>query len=241
MLVIRKSPSIYELPDVKSMRDRQFNDMPLVLTNLGIDLSLEQAYFRLTGIDSLLNANPSSAEAYFMKGIINAMVQNYNTALQELDRSLQLQPDQPMVYLNKGYILFEMAENASSDRNRSNPVTITWDKTDITSQPKEPQISPDYYKALEAYDRLIRLMPDFAFGYFNRANVKVRLKDYSGAVADYGRAIERQPGLAEAYFNRALTLIYLNDAGSACQDLSKAGELGLQQAYRVIQQYCKKQ
>jgi tetratricopeptide (TPR) repeat protein len=241
MLVIKKTPSVYDLPELKSLKNRQFKDMILILTNLEVDLSLEDAFFKLMEIDSLLDSNPTSAEAYFMKGIINAMVQNYNTALQELDRSLQLQPDQPLVYLNKGFILFEMAENSASDKNRSNPVTITWEKTDITSQPKEPQISPDYYKALEAYDKLLKMAPDFAFGYFNRAIVKVRLKDYSGAIADYSKAIEKQPGLAEAYFNRALTLIYLNDTGSACQDLSRAGELGLQQAYKVIQQYCKKQ
>jgi tetratricopeptide (TPR) repeat protein len=204
-------------------------------------MSLEQAYVKLMRADSILSSNPASAEAYFIKGIINGMVQNYNTALVELDRSLQYQPDQPLVYLNKGFILFEMAENASSDKNRANPVTITWEKTDITSNPKESQISPDYYKAIEAYDRLLKLMPDFAFGYFNRANVKARLKDYNGAIADYTRAIEKQPGMAEAYFNRALTLIYLNDTGSACQDLSKSGELGLQEAYKVIRQFCKKE
>jgi hypothetical protein len=67
----------------------------------------------------------------------------------------------------------------------------------------------------------------------------VRLKDYSGAIRDYSLAIEYEPALAEAYFNRALTLIYLNDTRSACRDLSLAGELGLEQAYRVIKQYCK--
>ncbi len=68
--------------------------------------------------------------------------------------------------------------------------------------------------------------------------MKVRLKDYSGAILDYSKAIEKEPGLAEAYFNRALTLIFLNDARSACRDLSQAGELGLEQAYKVIKQYC---
>jgi len=241
MLVITKSPSVYELPGNNASYYREIKDMKLVLTNLQLDLSLEQAYFRLMEIESLSDSIHSPAEASFRKGIINAMVQNYNTALQEFDLSLQLQPDQPLVYLNKGYILFEMAENTASDKYRSNPVTITWEKTDITSQPKEPQISPDYYKALEVYDQLIMRQPDFAFGYFNRANVKVRLKDYTGAVADYSLAIEKHPALAEAYFNRALTLIYLNDTGPACQDLSKAGELGLQEAYKVIRQFCKKE
>jgi tetratricopeptide (TPR) repeat protein len=88
------------------------------------------------------------------------------------------------------------------------------------------------------YDNVIEMQPENAFGYFNRANVKVRLKDYSGAIQDFSKAIEKEPGLAEAYFNRALTLIFLNDARSACVDLSQAGELGLEQAYKVIKQYC---
>jgi tetratricopeptide (TPR) repeat protein len=170
------------------------------------------------------------------------MVQNFNTALYDYEKSIQLDPGQPLAYLNRGYILFEMAERAFVEKKYSGPVTITWDG--MTSEPvKEDEVplSPDYLRALEDYSMVIKLQPGNAFGYFNRANIKVRLKDYSGAIQDYSKAIDNEPGLAEAYFNRALTLIYLNDTGSACADLSKAGELGLEQAYKVIKQYCKAQ
>jgi tetratricopeptide (TPR) repeat protein len=203
---------------------------------------MEDAYFKLMEADSLLNTNPYSARAYLLKGIVNTMVKNYNTALVEFGRSLQYDPNQPLVYLNKGFILFEMAEHASAENRFSSPVTITWDKADEKSiQSQESPLSPDYNKALEIFDLLVSKWPDFAFGYFNRANLKVRLKDYSGALADYSAAIEKQPNLAEAYYNRALTLIYMNDVKTACGDLSKAGELGLQEAYKVIRQYCKKE
>ena len=52
-------------------------------------------------------------------------------------------------------------------------------------------------------------------------------------------AITQAPNLPEAWFNRALTLIYLNNASQACLDLSKAGEQGLPEAYKVIGRYCK--
>jgi tetratricopeptide (TPR) repeat protein len=242
MLIVKKNESIYEVEGLQNFDSKGPAGMTFVLSNREFDFSMEDAYFRLMEADSLLNANPHSARAYFLKGIINTMVKNYNTAMDELDRSLQYDPNQPLVYLNKGYILFEMAEHASAENKFSSPVTISWDKADEKAIiPQESPLSPDYNKAVEIYDFMISRWPDFAFGYFNRANLKVRLKDYSGAVADYSAAIEKQPNLAEAFYNRALTLIFLGNLESACQDLSKAGELGLQQAYRVIQQYCKKQ
>ena len=70
------------------------------------------------------------------------------------------------------------------------------------------------------------------------ANTKVKKKDYLGAINDYSKAIELEPDFAEAYFNRGLTRIYLDDMEGGSLDLSKAGELGLTEAYNVIKRYC---
>ncbi len=136
--------------------------------------------------------------------------------------------------------IFEMAERAFVDNKYSQPVTITWEgKSSEPAKTEDAPFSPDYQRAMDDYNKALSLQPGNAFAYFNRANIKVRLKDYTGAIQDYSRAIEFEPGLAEAFFNRALTLIYLNDTRSACIDLSRAGELGLDKAYKVIKQYCK--
>jgi tetratricopeptide (TPR) repeat protein len=242
MLIVEKKASIYPIEGVDKFDSNGPANMTFVISCKEFDFSLEDAYFRLMEADSILNSNPSSARAYFMKGIINGMVKNYNTALADLDLSLLYDPYQPLVYLNKGYILFEMAENSTAENILSTPVTISWDQPDDKPQaPKETPLSPDYDKAMDQYNHLVSQWPGFAYGYFNRGNLKVRLKDYNGAIADYTMAIAKQPNLAEAYYNRALTLIYLNNMAAACQDLSKAGELGLQEAYKVIRQYCKKE
>jgi hypothetical protein len=44
--------------------------------------------------------------------------------------------------------------------------------------------------------------------------------------------------MGDAYFNRGLVLIYLKDKEKGCIDLSRAGELGIQDAYSVINKYC---
>ncbi len=239
-MILEQSRSGYAFEDLKKLSSLYPEGIQFSMSNNQAEISLERAYKRLTVADSLLSADPFSAEAYFLKGVINSMVRNYNSALQDYDKAIQTDPGQSMTYLNRGYILFEMAERAFVDNKYSQPVTITWEgKSSEPAKTEDAPFSPDYQRAMDDYNKALSLQPRNAFAYFNRANIKVRLKDYTGAIQDYSRAIEYEPGLAEAFFNRALTLIYLNDARSACIDLSRAGELGLDKAYKVIKQYCK--
>ena len=80
--------------------------------------------------------------------------------------------------------------------------------------------------------------PNFIFAWFNMANTKVKKRDYLEAIKDYSKAISLEPDFGEAYFNRGLTRIFLNDLEGGALDLSRAGELGLTEAYNVIKRYC---
>ena len=47
----------------------------------------------------------------------------------------------------------------------------------------------------------------------------------------YTRAIDMYPYIGEAYYNRGLTYLRLGNRERGVADLSKAGELGIQEAY----------
>ena len=81
------------------------------------------------------------------------------------------------------------------------------------------------------------LFPKFAYIYYNRANLLCRSGKIPEAMEDYTKAIELNPYFAEAYYNRGLVQIFLKDTRKGCLDMSKAGELGLQDAYRVLKLY----
>ena len=83
-------------------------------------------------------------------------------------------------------------------------------------------------------DKVVELMPDFAYGYYNRANLLMDLNDFKGAVVDYTEAIKINPQFAEAYFNRGLANMYMGNTDAGAADLSKAGELGIYSAYNAI-------
>ena len=57
------------------------------------------------------------------------------------------------------------------------------------------------------------------------------------AADDYTKAIELNPSFAEAYYNRGLLQIYMKDTRKGCLDISKAGELGIKEAYKVLKIY----
>ncbi len=92
--------------------------------------------------------------------------------------------------------------------------------------------------AISDFSAALRLAPDFYFALYNRAYVKCISSDYYGANFDYDQAIKKNPGFADAYFNNAFLLYYLNLKQAACENFSKAGELGLQQAFSLIKKHC---
>lgn len=89
-------------------------------------------------------------------------------------------------------------------------------------------------KALIDFNKAISLAPHNAYLYYDRASLHVDLGETGAAIEDYTTAIRIEPHMAEAYYNRGLLYYKNGDRKSAAKDLSKAGELGLYDAYSVI-------
>jgi tetratricopeptide (TPR) repeat protein len=74
--------------------------------------------------------------------------------------------------------------------------------------------------------------------YFMSGSSKYDIKDQQRATADYTQAIRLNPEIAEAYYGRGAAKLILKNIDSACMDFSKAGELGLPDAYDAIRENC---
>ncbi len=111
----------------------------------------------------------------------------------------------------------------------------------------------DYRGAIKDYDAAIELYLPSATGknpnqqhiqklievYIVRGLAKSQLKKYDEAIADYNLVIKLNPQNAIAFRLRALDYIKKGDVDQGCLDLSRAGELGSNEAYNDIKQYCK--
>jgi tetratricopeptide (TPR) repeat protein len=189
-------------------------------------------------VDSLVMATGDTVSAHFLKGVLYSMIKDYPAAINAYDEALEKDERISFAYLNRGTTRYEMDEFVFAEQQYSDMVTIS--SSTIAKNSARKPVKPDHKLALQDFDEVIDQRSGLPFVYYNRANVKLSLQDFQRAIDDYSMAIRLEPGLAEAYYNRALTLLYLNEEGLACQDLSKAGELGITEAYNVIKRYCGK-
>jgi tetratricopeptide (TPR) repeat protein len=177
-----------------------------------------------------------SAGYCFIKGITMTVLQNYEKAIRCYDSTLYYNKTFVYALLNRGAALFEEENLKWEELKYTSAIGIN--KTGFGTGAKIKP--PSYKKSLADYNRLITLYPSLPYVYYNRANLKTNLRKFQRAIDDYSMAIKLNPGLAEAYFNRALVLLYLKENKLACKDLSKAGELGIEEAYNIIKRYCGK-
>ena len=97
----------------------------------------------------------------------------------------------------------------------------------------------DYTEAIDDIREAIALVPDMPQLYFNLGNLLCLSGEMVSSIDNYSKAIDLYPLMGDAFFNRGLVLIYLKDKEKGCIDLSRAGELGVGDAYSVIDKYCK--
>jgi tetratricopeptide (TPR) repeat protein len=163
------------------------------------------------------------------------LVRQYTSAIATFAEAIRLNPNNPYIYLCRSTTQSEMIDFISSIDNSYQKIVIDTDPANRLRNSSSRVYN--YDEAVADLNRAAELCPDFAHIYYNRGNLKCLSGDMPGAIEDYTRAIELYPYFAEAYYNRGLVQIYLKDTKKGCLDISKAGELGVEQAYEVLKKY----
>jgi tetratricopeptide (TPR) repeat protein len=203
----------------------------LLLTNDEVALTQPLIETHFNNINSLTEEIKKSASAnlYFERGINQALVLNMEAAVEDMTVAINSKKDFTLAYFCRANIHFKMLDFKANNNSQMNKKSAaTFDNKDLAL--KINQIIQDYNRVLE-------LSPDFAFAWFNRGNTYCVEKDYKNAIKDYTSAIAVKNNFAEAYFNRGLCNFFLNEKAKAIEDLSKAGELGIYQAYSLIKRF----
>lgn len=192
----------------------------------------------LLAIDSRLEDKTRYAgdwKSLFLRGITQSLVKQYTNSVSTYTEAIAKQPTNPFLYINRSATQSEMIDFISSIDNTYQRITI---ESDPSSRLKSSSTRTyDYDDAIADLNKAAKLFPEFAHVYYNRANLQALSGRLPEAYEDYTRAIELWPNFAEAYFNRGLVQIYLEDTRKGFLDISKAGELGIVEAYAVLKRY----
>lgn len=188
-------------------------------------------------------------QEYFAKGLQELQNKQFNSALAWFDRAIEsaeneVERDVYATYykafylLNRGVLKAEMIDFIAS--LEGNVQTLSMDTDGATRARVSDRVARtyDYSEAIKDIEAALAILPDIPYLYFNLGNLQCLSSQMVQAIENYDQAIKLYPQMGDAYFNRGLVLIYLKDNEKGCIDLSRAGELGVADAYSVISKYC---
>ncbi|MCQ2334613.1 MAG: tetratricopeptide repeat protein [Paludibacteraceae bacterium] len=175
----------------------------------------------------------SAAELFFARAVEFALVQDYDSAIDDCNRALYLLPSNvnDLKGSDRGLWVAGYFCRANWRFKLLEFQRIAGDETNAE------QLKLEFEMLHRDYDQIIISQPDFAYAYYNKANILCLQRDFKAAISYYTSAISIYPDMAEAYFNRGLTYIYTDEHEKGISDLSKAGELGIYQAYNLINRF----
>lgn len=205
---------------------------------------------RFDGDLRLTDESLSSSEVLFIMGMKEVQDKQYNAALRYFNQAVDLAQNdterdryaklyKAFYLMNRGVLKAEMIDFIASIE--SNVQTLTMDDQGATRARVSDRTNKtyDYSEAISDIEEAIRILPEIPYLYFNLGNLHCLSSQMVNAIDDYSRAINLYPDMGDAYYNRGLILIFLKDNEKGCIDLSRAGELGIKDAYSVINKYCK--
>jgi tetratricopeptide (TPR) repeat protein len=231
--------------------------LQLKIVNHEVALTDQQAEYHFKSIDDYsldLDRNPENVDAGFGRALYFMVLQDLSEAISDLERVISLDPDFVLAYFNRAIIRYKQMEldnYAGNELKEANELSLNVRPSQNkliqshvnsylqSNQKKNMEVverkkTMEYEQIINDYSTVIRLNPDFVYAWFNRANIRCLQKDFQAAVLDYNEAINRNPEFPEAYYNRGLTRLYLGETDKGIADLSKAGELGIIEAYSII-------
>ena len=190
-------------------------------------------------------ADPDSEE-YFLRALyensakqFNSAQNYYSMAVEKASEASGVEKMYKSFYLmNRGVLRAEMIDFISSIE--SNVQVLSMDDSGNTRARVKDQVvrQYDYSDAVKDMTDALETVPDLPYLYYNLGNLYCLSSEHIASIDNYTKAIDLWPYMGDAYFNRGLVLIYLKDKEKGCIDLSRAGELGVEDAYGVIKKYC---
>lgn len=213
--------------------------------NLQLSLNNQPQKLSSSAVDSLKNisamiAGQQPAIAKMVHAISESSQNKFSKSVQIYGEAADADPRNGFIYLNRATVQAEMIDFTASIENNIHTTMLDEHGPSISKQKGEVVVY-NYDHAIDDLNKAAKLLPNFAYVSYNLGNIYTLSNRMPEAIQCYSKAIEQYPNLADAYYNRGLVQIYLKDTKKGCLDISKAGELGIREAYSTLKRYCIKE
>lgn len=235
---IRHTNLYYPTLELYNKQKKLSTTLKITNNELALTAELVNSHFEaINDISAKLEKDNQNADIYFNRALEFAMVQDFNSSIEDLNKAILLRPDFMLAYFCRANIRYKLLDYNKNSVD-VNGKTVT-DEKKTKKANSEGQALFDVTLIMADFSKVNDLNPDFSFAYYNKANILCTQKDFQTAIVNYTQAIKIDSDFAEAYFNRGLTYLFIGEDTKGLADLSKAGELGIYKVYNLIQRFKK--
>jgi Tfp pilus assembly protein PilF len=173
--------------------------------------------------------------AYNNRGDAYLALGQYQRAIEDYDKTIELDRDFAKAYNNRGLAYGDLGKyqlaledfDASIRKNSNEPIAY-FNRGNVF------KALGDYQKAIEDYSKAIELNPRKADVYNNRGTTFLRLKNYQRAIKDFDSAIRLNRNYDMAYLNRGIAYEGLGNFEEALVDYRTSARLGNKQVQEYL-------
>jgi len=228
------------------VRQPQYN-LPLYNNyhELNIDgEKLQMVYYLespIQNLDSLIQIYKSKKISYFnyfILGTCYGLKNDFNKANELFGKSIALNPSFAYAYVNRAFFNSKLNDYLVEIDDRTVQTLSIDGRTGGFQQKSASFPMVDEGRIINDLTIATSLSDDVMIQY-NLGNAYAIHQDFMDAIFWYNKSLQRARDLKWGIFNKALIQIRIHDQKAACKSLSKAGELGLEEAYPVINRFCK--
>jgi len=177
-------------------------------------------------LDVALTGNPTSEalrHTYTLRiNLLNEALHDPGRALKAVDRLLEVDPEFADGYASRASFKLQIGETEGVEADLARAEELGPSQADVWI------FLGQYWgthgalpRGLKALDAAIRIEPEYARAYANRAGIRTRLGDRAGALADLERTFELDQDNATAFANRGALRMRDGDATGARADFER--------------------
>jgi tetratricopeptide (TPR) repeat protein len=167
--------------------------------------------------------SPATADSYRKRGFERLNVRDYQGAVEDYTRALELDPNSAIACNDRGVAFSSLGDQ---------PAAIADYTKALQLDPNQPVYyfnrgfarfnQEDFRGAIEDYSQVIRLSPENTDAYFHRAEAYRLLGECQSAVDGYAQVLRVNPEDAVSYNNRGLAQYELGNRQLAVEDYTQA-------------------
>jgi tetratricopeptide (TPR) repeat protein len=202
-------------------KSQQYDEAIICFDKL-IDILMKAKEYNKTVEDAKLIL----AFSYYNRGTAYIHKGEYDNAIEDYNKAIELKPDFAEAYNNRGNTYSDKGEydNAIEDYNKAIKLKPDF-AVAYNNRGNAYYYKGEYDNAIEDFNKAIELKPNYALAYYTRGIVYAIINEYDNAIEDYNKAIELMPNYALAYNNRGMAYRNKGEYINAIEDLNKALEL----------------